>query len=159
MPGTSGPIPDSFFPSDVTKYGYTGFGVWLAEYKEVTCAPTAPAKKRSNAFDRRAVTLDMGVTLTAAVDPLGTPTALVSPLTSAVGGIESSLASALPNVTSVAPISLPTLSPISVLQAGWSGYSANDTRGTAGSLGLGEAACCPVEPSVSSSTSVAYPLA
>ncbi|KAI0733159.1 RlpA-like double-psi beta-barrel-protein domain-containing protein-containing protein [Fomitopsis betulina] len=34
-PSTS--IPDSFFPSNVTLYGFTDFGVWNVSYQEVDC--------------------------------------------------------------------------------------------------------------------------
>ncbi|KAH9935522.1 RlpA-like double-psi beta-barrel-protein domain-containing protein-containing protein [Fomitopsis serialis] len=33
----SSSIPDSFFPSNVTLYGFTDFGVWNVSYQEVDC--------------------------------------------------------------------------------------------------------------------------
>jgi len=38
-PNPAGAIPSSFFPSNVTEYGYTDFGVWNISYESVSCSP------------------------------------------------------------------------------------------------------------------------
>ncbi|KZO98859.1 hypothetical protein CALVIDRAFT_534946 [Calocera viscosa TUFC12733] len=44
-------IPDdSFFPSNVTKYGYTDFGLWNITYQSIPCIPNWPGSSNPEAM-------------------------------------------------------------------------------------------------------------
>ncbi|KAI0055173.1 hypothetical protein BV25DRAFT_1922032 [Artomyces pyxidatus] len=53
-------IPDDFFPSNETLYGYTDFGVWNISYESVSCEPSWSGSKSASALGSVAALGDGG---------------------------------------------------------------------------------------------------
>ncbi|KAJ6499133.1 RlpA-like double-psi beta-barrel-protein domain-containing protein-containing protein [Mycena sanguinolenta] len=63
-------IPDDFFPSNETEYGYTDFGVWNVSYQTVPCLPNWAGAKNQAALG--SVT-DLGDSGCCPANPTGNP--------------------------------------------------------------------------------------
>ncbi|KII92808.1 hypothetical protein PLICRDRAFT_37602 [Plicaturopsis crispa FD-325 SS-3] len=59
-------IPDDFFPSNATLYGYTDFGVWNVSYESVDCNPDWPGSKEAAAVGSEAI---LGTSACCPADP------------------------------------------------------------------------------------------
>lgn len=64
----SSSIPDNFFPSNESYYGYTDFGVWNVSYQSVSCKPNWAGSKSAAALG--SVT-DSGDSVCCPADPTG----------------------------------------------------------------------------------------